>query len=181
MSYLGRLVGTVNATVRTVKIAVFGPEDIKSAPEAGPFGIDSNPIPGMMAVYAKTAHAGQPAIVGYFIDITKPLPNQPIAQPGETRLYATDTSGTEKARIWMHNDGTLELGGTGAAGSNVNHATQWEALNTALDAYLNTPVTGLIAQIHSSISALGGAFPVVPGTLPTLDITPAKLTKIKTE
>jgi hypothetical protein len=156
--------------VRTLKVVCFGKNDVRTPAECAPFGDDSNPIDGMKAIYAETTTNGQDVIIGY-------INTQQLAQQGERRMYATDVNGLEQVRIWLHGDGTVELGGTGAAGSNINHATQWEALNAQLQDYLTNPATGLLFQINAGIVSAGGAFtPPAP-----LNITTAKLTKIKTE
>ena len=149
--------------IRTITATVFGPEDAKSAPEIGPAGYDAAPLPGLTAVYIKTAKKDGYVFIGY-------APVNQLANPGEARMYSTDADGAEQARVWCHNDGTVEVAGTGNAGSNTNHATQWEALNAKIVAYF----TAQNAAITTSIEGLSGAY-----TPPTpIDLSTAKATKI---
>jgi hypothetical protein len=122
----------------------------------------------MKAIYGQTETNGQDVIVGY-------INTKQLAEAGGVRFYAQDENGTEKVRIWLHPDGTVEIGGTGPAGSNANHATQWEALRDQLNIFLAAQKLAITA----SFSALGGTYPITP--FADLDITTAKLTKIKVE
>ncbi len=152
--------------LRTITATLFGPNDVKNYPESGPAGYDGSPITGLTAVFAKTNKSSASVFIGY-------VPTNQLSQPGESRIYATDANGVEKTRVWCHNDGTVELGGTGSAGSNTNHATQYEALALAITNYFvaqNTAIT-------TGVASAGGAY-----TPPaTIDLTGAKLNKLLVE
>lgn len=150
--------------IRTITASLFGPDDARSAEEVAPFGIDACPVPGLQALYIQTSKSTEPVFVGY-------INKQQLATPGEVRLYWTDANGAEVGRVWGHNDGTVEIGGTGSAGSNLNHATQFEALNTQLTAYINA----LNIAIGLGVTNAGGTY--TPPTTP-LDISLSKITKI---
>ena len=167
----------INATlvnaIRQLTVVCFGKADVRTANECAPFGTDSSPIAGMSAVYASTSSDKVKVIIGY-------VNTNQLAQAGEYRIYATDADGNEACRIWLHNDGSLELGGTGAAGNNTNHATQFEALNAALQGYVENINTQL-TLIETAINALApGTFPDLPVDI-SCDISAAKLNNIKTE
>ena len=137
---------------RLTKVRVLGLNDIRTAFEAAPFGTDANPIKDMRAVYAETASKGDRVIVGY---INK---NQ-LALQGEHRLYSTDANGNLQTWIWMHNDGTIEIGG------NANHFTQYEAMKAAFD------------LLKTDLNAARSALSLPPSIA---DMANAKTTTVKT-
>lgn len=146
----------IEATKRIVKALVYGKDDIKTGYEVSPYGTDSNPIAGMVAVYAETSEKGSQVIVGY---INK---NQ-LAGAGEHRIYATNTDGQLAFYIWLKANGTCEIGGS------AHHMTQFEALKTGFD------------QLRSDFNAHVHASNGVPPTTPsTASIDSAKINEIKT-
>jgi hypothetical protein len=151
--------------IRTITATLFGPGDVKSAPETGPAGYDGSPIPGLTAVFAKTAKRGSTVFIGY-------VPTNQLALPGEARVYSTDTDGVEKAKIWLHSNGDVEIGGTSDV-VNTNHATQFEQTALALSNYF----AALNTQIGLGVVSAGGTYtpPVA------FDMSAAKLTKILVE
>lgn len=90
---------------RILKFLRYGKSDSQTSNEVAPFGIDSNPIKDMIAVYGPTSDKGETVIIGY-------LNKNQLAEIGETRLFSTDANGTTlKFSVWLKNNGTLELGG----------------------------------------------------------------------
>lgn len=158
MNALTRVISTRLDSVarRIVKVLRYGKSDVQEAIETSPYGTDSNPIKNMVAIYAETAVKGRVIIIGY---INK---NQ-LAAVGEHRVYSTDENGNLKTYIWLHNDGTMDIGG------NSNHMTQFEALKSAFDKF----VSDFNAHSHAS----NGAPPTTPTTA---DMSGAKLSTIKT-
>ncbi len=131
---------------RLPKFLRLGLNDIQTANEASPFGIDSNPIAGMIAIYSKTAVKGDEVIIGYL------NPNQ-IAGIGETRLFSTDSDGALQFYVWLKNDGTLQLGGTS------NYAVKFNELKTefnALKTSFNNLLTEYKTHTHPGVTS-GGA------------------------
>jgi len=121
-----------------------------------PYGVDSNPIADMIAVYSPTLQKGRAVIVGY---INK---NQ-LAAVGEHRIYSTDSQGNLKFSIWLKNDGTCEIGG------NENHLTRFEELEAGFNQF--------VQDFNSHSHASNG----VPPTVPTsAEISRAKIEEIKT-
>lgn len=90
---------------RIVKFLRKGKGDVQTAPECAPYGIDSNPVKDMIAVYGQTGVKGKQVVLGY---INK---NQ-LAAVGENRIYSTDSEGTLSFAIHLKADGTCEIGGT---------------------------------------------------------------------
>lgn len=148
---------------RIIKVLRKGKSDVQTPMEAVPFGIDSNPIKDMIAVYGQTEEKGKTVIIGY-IDKNK------LAASGETRLYSTDNNGSLKTYVWLKNDGTMEIGG------NTKHMVRYEELNTALQNFKTLMQTEL-GKIQTGIIAGGGSY--TPGSL-TIDVSPAKIDNIKT-
>lgn len=185
MNYIGQVVSAANGIYRTVKATVFGPKDVKSAPEGVPFGIDSNPIAGMKAVYIQTSAAGQPVIIGYYVNSDKPTPNQPVAMPGEARLYSTDANGNLITYLWLHNtagDGQVEIGGTADNAVSYNNLqVQFNELNSKF----NKLVDAFNQHEHATAATGPPSIPtpvplLIPAIESTADITQAQKKEIKT-
>lgn len=148
---------------RTIQALVFGKIPYGAA-EYAPWGIDGCPVKGTNALYSETSNTDARVIWAY-------ENGDQLAQPGELRIYATDAEGNEVGRIWLHTDGSIEIGGTGASGSNDNHLTQYEALNTAITNYL----TALNEAITAGVGSAGGTYTAPPAIV----LTPALTTKLK--
>ncbi len=148
---------------RVVKFLRNGKSDVQTAEESGPYGVDSNPIRHMIAIYAKTEQAGQNVLIGY---INK---NQ-LAEQGEIRIYSTDSDGGLKTYVWCKNNGDILLGG------DADNAVRFNPLKqemTNLQNFINQQ----LLLIATGIAAGGGSYS--PGTL-TIDISNSKADKIKT-
>ncbi|KKN55741.1 hypothetical protein LCGC14_0579510 [marine sediment metagenome] len=107
-------------TQRVSKFLRFGLNDVQTAIQTAPYGMDSNPIKGMIAVYGATSEKGKPVIIGY---INK---NQ-LADIGEARIFSTDENGVLKTFIWLKNDGIIEIGG------DVDNMVRFSELKTAFN------------------------------------------------
>ena len=157
---------------RFIKVLRKGKSDVQTPIEASPFGIDSNPIKDMIAVYGQTEEKGKTVIIGY-IDKNK------LAASGETRLYSIDNNGNLKTYVWLKNDGTMEIGG------NTKHMVRYEELQTAFNQLkqdLNTFITIFNSHTHTGVTIGGGSTSTTttPGTSSSADISPAKIDNIKT-
>lgn len=149
---------------RVVKVYGFGIDDVKTALETGPYGLDSNPIKGMIAIYSQTADKGERVIIGYINKNQK-------AQPGEFRTFATDASGGEIFYTWMKSNGTMELGGS------IDNLIRYTALNTALQAEV-VKINAELVKIAAGVNAIvPGSYVVTPVTL---DISLSKINELKT-
>lgn len=157
---------------RIIKVLRKGKSDVQTPIEASPFGIDSNPIKDMIAVYGQTEEKGKTVIIGY-IDKNK------LAASGETRLYSIDNNGNLKTYVWLKNDGTMEIGG------NTKHMVRYEELQTAFNQLkqdLNTFITIFNSHTHTGVTIGVGSTSTTttPGTSSSADISPAKIDNIKT-
>jgi len=95
---------TISASRQAVKFLRYGKSDVQETPTVSPYGIDSNPVADMVGLYAETGEKGKNVLIGY-------INKSAIAQPGENRLFSTDTNGVVKAVIYLRNNGDLELNG----------------------------------------------------------------------
>lgn len=142
---------------RIVKFLRFGKGDVRTAVETGPFGVDSSPPKGMVAVYAKTDSMEDTVLVGY-LNINQ------LASPGEHRIYSTDENGVLKSWVWLRGDGTIEMLGT------ADNLVRFSALETAFNqlkddfnAFANSYVpggpssVGLPATVNPSMADISGA------------------------
>ena len=88
-----------------------------------------------------------------------------ITNEGETRIYATDDNGAEVFDMYLKNNGTMEIKGTG------DNLLKYLALNTSLQTF----VTDLNAKLVIAFTAVAGSW---PGT--SIDISGSKIDEIKT-
>ena len=142
------------------KVRRLGKSDIQTAPLVAPYGIDSNAIIDMIAIYAESSVKGQQVILGY-------INKNANAEVGGLRLFSTDSEGAEQFYIYLRAGNNLELGGAN------RHLARFEELETAfnqLKSDFNTHThteTGLITMP-----------PLIPSTA---DISTAKINNIKVE
>ncbi len=137
---------------RVVKFYAFSKDDVRDVKQASPFGIDSNPLPGTIAVYATTRALGKGVVVGY-------INQKMLAALGETRLYSVDADGNAVTYLWLKNDGTIEIGG------NTNHMVRYEELQAGWNQ--------MLIDLNAARTALG----LLPSTA---DISGSKIDNIKT-
>lgn len=144
-----------DAGSRVVKFYKFG-KNVHSAKQAAPFGVDSNPIEGMIAIHTNTSVDGKPAVIGYI------NPDQ-VAEVGEMRIFSTDSDGELQTYIHLKNDGTMEIGG------NTKHMTRFEELKVGFDQ--------LRTDFNAHVHAGNGVPPTTPSTA---SIDDSKIDEIKT-
>lgn len=135
---------------------------LSTADEIMPFGEDSCPLPNMIAIYCKTSNIAEPVVIGY-------LNKNQVAASGEKRIYSLRPDGTLSFYAWLHNDGTMELGGTA---DNLTRYTPLAEGLTNQDTLINTE----LGKIAVAIGALGGTY--VPGNI-TTDISASKIEEVK--
>lgn len=159
---------------RLVKFLLYGKDDVRETEESAPYGLDSNPIKGMTAIYGRTDKSGDDVIIGY-------LNQNQLADVGEFRAYSTDSNGGLKTSIWLKNDGTIEVGG------NSNHLARFEKLKEGFDKLVddfNDHLTAFNSHMHPT-AGTGPPSPPTPGagipaTPSTASIDDAKIDEIKT-
>ena len=131
----------LTAGKRIIKFLQFGP---KTASESLPYGLDSNPIKGMTAIYAATSNDAESVIIGY-------IQKNQLCEVGESRLFSTDENGVLKAYIWNKKDGTIEING------NDYTAVRYLPLNTGLQNQ-NILINIELTKIALAITTLGGSY-----------------------
>lgn len=89
---------------RVAKFLRYGKNDTQTALQAGPYGVDANPIKDMIAVYAPTSEKGDTVVIGY---INK---NQ-VAEPGEYRIFSTNENGQVQASVHLKANGVIVITG----------------------------------------------------------------------
>lgn len=156
---------------RVIKYLRFGKNDIQTSFEISPYGLDSNPIKDMIAIYSPTTDKGETAIIGYINKNQK-------ANAGEFRTFATDDSGVEKFYTWLKKDGTMEIGGSS------NFAVKFNELKTEFNK-LKTDHNNFLAEyklhIHTGGTISGSTGPTTSTQINNSSIIDnAKNTKIKT-
>jgi hypothetical protein len=159
-----------------VKFLRFGKSDVQECIEASPYGIDSNPIKDMIAIYAPTEQSGNNYIIGY-------LNKNRLAEIGENRLFSTDENGTLKAWIWLKNDGKIQV--LGDSDNFVRYSKLEEAFNE-----LKASHNELAEKWNTFATAYVPGSPATVGTPPTLatsivqpntsDISGAKINEVQT-
>src|ERR1700742_2922825 len=118
----------INNVIRKVTVGYLG-RLTSEAIEVAPFGVDSNPIANMQAVYADTENSQLPVIIGY-------LNISALAAPGEHRTYSVSGDGSIQASAWLKASGDIiYTGQTMELLGNANHAAQYEGTNNALTTY----------------------------------------------
>lgn len=148
-----------------------GKGDVRTPIEASPFGIDSNPTEGKIAIYAASPVKGKYYVIGY-------LNTNRLSETGEVRLFSTDDDGDLETYLWLKKTGIIEIAGS------QNHMTRYEALETAFNQLkqdFNTLVSVYNAHTHIITSPGNPSGPAVAqGVASVADITPAKINEVKT-
>jgi hypothetical protein len=162
----------VVSEIRQIKFLRMGKSDVQETEQITPFGIDSNPVKDMIAVYSPTLQQGEPVIVGY---INK---NQ-ISDVGETRIFSTDENGTLKTFIHLLNDGTMKIGG------DADFMVRFNALKSGFDQLksdFNNHLTNYNTHVHSGVTTGPGTSGPTPSvsTASTASIDSSKIAEIKT-
>lgn len=159
---------------RVIKFLRYGKSDVQTSEQVSPFGIDSNPLKDMIAIYAPSSVRGGNVVLGY-------LNKNQLAAIGETRLFSEDPNGDLSTYLWIKNDGTIEVGG------NTDFMVRYTALESSFNE-LKDDLNNHIQNYNSFANAYVPGSPTVTGLPPTAtastesaaDITGAKIEEIKT-
>jgi hypothetical protein len=168
MLYLVKVISSaIETNFQKIKSRVLGDNDIRTPTQAAPFGVDSVPYDGMIAVYGDTNKKGKPVIIGY---INRNL----LAAKGEIRLYSVDADGELATYAWLKADGTMELGG------DVDNLVRFSDLKDGFD-QLTQNFNDFVATYNAHVHASSGVPPTGPPVDPsTATIDGAKIEEIKT-
>jgi hypothetical protein len=162
----------IESGFRKIKIRRYGNDDLQTPAQSTPFGIDSAPPKGMIAVYAETHKKGKPVIIGY---LNKSL----LAADGETRIFSLQANGTLATFIWLKADGTMQIGG------NTKNMVRFQELESGfnqLKADFNSFITTYNSHVHSGVTTGGGSSGPTAGSgsQSSASIAGAKINEIKT-
>lgn len=148
---------------RLIKVLRLGKQDVQTPIQAGPFGSDVNPPPGVRGIYVRTGTKGDTFLVG-FINIDQ------VAEVGENRQFATDENGALIFEARMRNDGTYEIGGS------ADNLMRFTGLDTQMQK-LSSDINAELVKIASGITTGGGVYTPAPIGI---DISSAKIEELKT-
>lgn len=129
----------------------------ETAQQYGQAGFISNPAAGTKGIRLRIGN----------LDIVIAALNYKVAlpeNPGETKVYSTDSDGAEKATHYLNKDSEHVF----------NSGTDFAVAHTDLNTDLQTFVTDLNAKLVTAFTAVGGSW---PGT--SIDISSAKVDKVK--
>lgn len=168
---------------RVVKILcrgalVNGRGDTKDVKESGPFGMDSNPTNGKVALFQRSEVYGKYYVIGY-------LNTQQKSEVGEARLFATDANGTFKFNIWIRNDGAVLIGDSDDPASFVDFAVKYNNLKLEYDktkVYLTTlrsATQAALVSVDAVVPGTSAAFITAMGSLAPGDIESSKHEQVK--
>ena len=160
-----------------IKFLGSGKNDVQEKNQISPFGVDSNPIKDLIAVYSPTSEIGNEVIIGY-------IQRSQIADPGEIRIFSTNAEGDEQISLYLKKDGTAEFGGS------ADNMVRYSELKSAFDELkgdFNSLVNAYNSHIHVTTATVGAtpvpgviATPTTLGSASSADISPAKIDEIKT-
>jgi len=155
---------SVSAGARIAKFLGLGNADVQTAAVAAPYGIDSNPVKDMVAIYSSTIQQGEPVIIGY-------INRNAIAEVGGLRMYSTNANGAEQVYIYLRASGKIELAG------NTDNVVRYLALNNGIQqmgADINTNLAAIATAINAIVPGSYTPVPVVP------NISAAKVNEVQT-
>lgn len=150
------------ATSTFIKVLRFGLNDVQTSLPILPHGIDSKPVSGQTGIHAKTTNRSDSIFLGVVYKSS-------VTSEGETRIFATDSDGTEVFDILLKNDGTCEFGG------NSDYMVRFNELKTGFD-QLRSDFNSFLIHVHG----VAGTPPVPPATPSIASIDGAKIDSIKT-
>jgi hypothetical protein len=167
-----------------------GKGDLRTPKELSSYGIDSNPIAGKRAGYAKTGVDGKYYILGYLNTDRK-------AEPGESRMFSTDDEGGFKFNVWVRKNGEVLIGDSDVPDDYDNFLTKYNEMKEAFDELVedhnnlvnlvNSLIANFNGHTHATSCGAGAGTAVVTtnteantGSESTADMEPAKAEKIKT-
>ena len=161
-------IGTYNGGIiekgrRLIKSFVRSQRDVQTSYQVAPWGDDSQPVKNARVCHADTM-AEDTLVLGVINTDQK-------AAEGERRIFATDADGNTVVDIWLRNDGTIEMAGSG------DNLVKYIPLNQALTTY-NSAINAELMKIQTAILSLGGAYAY---QALTIDVTGAKADNLKTD
>lgn len=163
------------ATDEFIKVLRYGKNDIQTASQYLPAGIDSKPIAEDLAAHATTSGRGKQIVFGY-------ISNSDKTKEGEIRVYSRDSGGNEMFIMKLCNDGTALLGGDSDF---LMRFSKTEKAYNQLKEDHNSLVDAFNQHMHATAATGPPSIPTpIPNVIPTQqstgDISSAKIEEIKT-
>ena len=157
--------------IRFITATLFGMNDTRTAKESSSYGIDSNPIVGLDAIYLMTNKKSQPVIIGY-------IDNQKLSTllSGEIRIYSTDANGVFKSNIICTNDANILIGNDTDKANYINNLVKYIQLESDLQATITQINTNLDLIALGMNAIMPDSYIVVPIAQ---DFTDSKTPNIK--
>ena len=139
-------------------------QDLTNVFSISPFGDDSVPTLNDKLLISETENLKYKVCLGVFND-------KPLAEEGEKRLYSVDNEGNISFYAWLHNNGTMELGGT------EHNLVRYLPLETSINKQ-NTDINTELAKIATVLNSIvPGSYTLTPISS---DISESKINEIKT-
>jgi len=179
--YVVTVTGTeVENGYRAIQVNALGGNDARTPQEMLPPGLDCVPVKDAKAYYMTTASFTSADIVLGYVN------KSPKAQPGESRLYSTDTDGGFKYNVWLRAAGEVLIGDSDDPSDYDKHLTQYEALRSAFDdlkGKLNDLINKYNTHTHTGVQTGSGTSAVTAATETpaTSDMSSAKIDHTKTK
>ena len=119
-------------------------------------GEDSTPLPDDQCLIVRRDESGQFVLV-----------NEPITNPGEKFLYSRNLAGLIQSKIYLKNNGTIEING------NLDNLVTFADLKTAFDSFITT----YNSHTHNET----GSVTAIPNQQSGASIDNAKANNLKTD
>ena len=147
---------------RILKSFVRSKRDVQTSFFAASWGDDSCPVDNSDVLHSATG-GDDTVIIGVINQNQK-------TNPGEKRIFATDANGAVVVDIYLRNDGSIEVAGTG------DNLVKYIPLNAGLQTF----ITNLNAELAIISAAVATKGVVYTPTVQSIDISGAKIDNLKT-
>ena len=155
---------------RFAKFIGMGRDDVKKHRAIAPWGDESVPIRDAIAIYGPTSVNGESVVLGYINQIAVEGLN-----PGEKRLFSTNSNGVEQIYVKLTDAGEIEFG---AAEDNlIRYLEMKAAFDTLVEEY-NTLVDTFNTHQHPETGGTTGTT-TVPAFGSSADMSAAKIDELK--
>jgi hypothetical protein len=146
-----------------IKLLRFGKNDVLTAPQVVPAGIESKPLVQDNAIHSTTSNSNKSVVLGYTYEVDS-------LEGGEIRIYARNSAGNEVFSMYFKSDGVVEFGG------NSDNLVKYTPLDSGLQAQkgqINTELTKIATAINAIVPGSYTPAPV------SIDISNSKIDNIK--
>ncbi len=138
-----------------------GGGDISQVDHFGPAGLDSQPLKGDLVNLVNGPQTGLGVVSGYH-DIKGNLE----AEPGESRLYARDSSGGVVCDIWLKADGDIVINSINSGKDVIINGVKIDSsgnISAPGEVSANSETVPINLTTHTHATAMGPTGPSLPG------------------